>query len=281
MNSSPSALKQISFGKLYNRVTHHDPITPSRNFVLTNAQILQSALFYDIMPSMRLSNRSIILVYYIAILASLASCTRNVIDISANSPSDSGSYQEKVRYLKEASEDQIMRFNFFELRHMFFLEQGNPKSETIRPELFSNFNQAIKENNSKNIVKIADLILQIDFTDIRVHVMKAQALRDLGEPKAERFHRLIAHMLFRSIIETGDGKSFSTAWHVYRVKEEYDTLKMLGFFTTVRQSLATVGDRSYDILQMKQDKTDEVVKFYFDVTDEMNRLNQQLGHLPK
>ena len=59
--------------------------------------------------------------------------------------------------------------------------------------------------NGSALEKLADTILEIDFTDMRVHMMKAYAMKLEG--KNFKFHKTMVELLENSIFITGDGKS--------------------------------------------------------------------------
>ena len=57
--------------------------------------------------------------------------------------------------------------------------------------------------------------------------------------------------LIESIVHTGDGRGFDSAWTVFRVKEEYEVLKAGGYLVE-GQSLAAHGGRHFDILDARK-----------------------------
>jgi len=230
---------------------------------------------HDINRMISLNKKNIAIL--LCFMAALTSCVHNP-QMEMEAPDvpqskDSIIYDEKVKYLKGASEDEIRKFDFYEFRHSYFMAQ---RGGSVSPELRNRFDQAIKDHNPEQIIKTSDLILQKDFTDIRAHVMKAQSDHILGLYKEERFHRMMAVGLHQSIVNSGDGKTTRTAWKVFQIKEEYDTLRLQGFFRVLGQSVLVEGNKFYDKLIATNENNDEAT-FYFDVTDMINNVEQLLA----
>lgn len=88
----------------------------------------------------------------------------------------------------------------------------------------------------------------------------------LGRDAEASFHRNVAIALLASIIHTGDGRAFDSAWTVFRVKEEYEVLKARGYLVE-QQSLTTHNGHTFDVLHARAVKGDTQVDWYFDVTE--------------
>ena len=154
-------------------------------------------------------------------------------------------------------------------------DQG--KSRLRRPRFFAyrrcerllKFDRAFERKDYKKVAKFGELILEKDFTDARTHTLKAFAHEKLNQTDKSYVHFIISFKLKDSLLQTGDGLSPETAWHVYQVKEEYHLL-WSRFFNVIGQSLIRRADKSYEMLRCKS-STGEISTFYFDITDIMQR----------
>jgi hypothetical protein len=70
--------------------------------------------------------------------------------------------------------------------------------------------------------------------------------------------------LVDSILGSGDGRSFETAFQVISVSEEYAVLRTLGLEVT-GQSLVGHGSSKFDLMQVQDPRTGKDLSFYFNV----------------
>jgi hypothetical protein len=126
--------------------------------------------------------------------------------------------------------------------------------------------QAFQKSDNQGIVDVTSKILPGDQADIRAHMLRAVALRRLGREKEANFHRETAIGLIESIVHTGDGRGFDSAWTVFRVKEEYEVLKAGGYLVE-GQSLAAHGGRHFDILDARKAEGGTKFRAHFDITE--------------
>ena len=91
----------------------------------------------------------------------------------------------------------------------------------------------------------ADTILAADYVDIDAHLVADVCSRQLGDTATADLHRMTAHGLLRSILQSGDGKSPDSAYTVIAVAEEYSLLGLLHLKLT-RQSLVSQQNHAYD-----------------------------------
>ena len=97
-------------------------------------------------------------------------------------------------------------------------------------------------------------------------MLRAIALRKLKRPLEADFHRAVSIGLLESVVREGDGRSPVTAWTAFRVKEEYEVVKVKGFVPQ-KQKLTSKEGRFYDVLDARRDDDGEATRFYFDVTE--------------
>jgi hypothetical protein len=190
----------------------------------------------------------------------------------AAKPTPPSEYQKLVAQVKGLSEKELAKFDFGKLRKAFF-ETGEP--DLLRfYELRASMYKAAGERRDQEVANAAARVLDVDYTDARVHLYKAVAHKNLGQQKQYLFHRAVSDGLFDSILKTGDGKSFRTAWHVYQVKEEYNLLDCdFDVSDFLSQTLINHEGRMYDVLKA-QTKEGQTREFYFDVTEHMKGLER-------
>jgi hypothetical protein len=183
----------------------------------------------------------------------------------ADADADVAYYRERATALATESTTEVARTNFARMRRgRMYLQQESAGAETANREIA--LTQAFNKNDNQAIVDITGKILVGDQADIRAHMLRAVALRRLGRTKEADFHREAAIGLVESIVRGGDGRSFDTAWTVFRVKEEYEVLKAGGYLVE-RQSLTHHDKRDFDILDARKPDGSETFRAHFDITE--------------
>lgn len=185
---------------------------------------------------------------------------------------DATFYEDCIRKFKTRNPDSIITTELIKFRYSY-LAYKKKTGIYVPSELEKDFGLALREETFKMIEEIADKILEIDFTDIRVHMFKAYAMKANG--KDFEFHKVMLDRLEQSILSTGDGRSPETAFHVAQVKEEYAILNAFGL-QLISQSLSSKGNHSFDVMEC-QSKDGNVYKIYFDITEHMKSISEIYG----
>ena len=123
---------------------------------------------------------------------------------------------------------------------------------------------AINANDFPAALKNADVVLANDYVDLDAHFAEYVANRELHRDSEANFHKAVFDGLLRSITDSGDGKSDMTAYVVISTHEEYLVLRVMGLVPN-RQSLKHSNHHSYDVLEAKDPKTNQIVTLYFNV----------------
>lgn len=103
----------------------------------------------------------------------------------------------------------------------------------------------------------------IDYTCIPAHQYLRQVFNSIGDSVRSSKNKNIQFGLLKSILGTGDGLSFSTAWIVFQTVEEYSILTMIGV-VSVEHELFEKDGKLYDIIHTITKKGIEK-KYYFNV----------------
>jgi hypothetical protein len=112
--------------------------------------------------------------------------------------------------------------------------------------------------------------------DIELLVALSAAYRGAGDTVNADETREQWMALVDSILGSGTGRDFATAFQVVSVAEEYSVLRVMGL-QTVGQSLAEHEGSEYDVLTVKNPKTGAELVFYFNVDLPKKWLNQQFS----
>jgi hypothetical protein len=104
-----------------------------------------------------------------------------------------------------------------------------------------------------------------DAAHIQAHIILMNLDQDAGHKADAELHDAFVAGMFQSILASGDGRGFGTAFVVYFIREEYDLVRALGG-EVQGQSLHHQGPRSFDILHVKT-KRGAVRDAYFDITE--------------
>ena len=185
--------------------------------------------------------------------------------LRADAEVDAAYYRERAMALGSEARDEIARTNFGRFRRGALYAIGHVDSQGIQ-SLERDIGTALEKDDFPALLDITAKILASDQADIRTHLFRAVALRELQRPAEEGFHRDLAASMLKSILQTGDGRGVDSAWTVYRVKEEYDVIKVLGFVVQ-SQALIEHASRRYDVLQIGGTDGKTTRRIHFDITE--------------
>lgn len=136
-------------------------------------------------------------------------------------------------------------------------------------------NAALARKDYRRAVAEGDSALNIDYLDIRAHVMRAYAAEELGDVAAAAWDRAVATRLVRSIMQSGSG-TVDSPYVVISVAEEYAVLGMTGYERGM-QALSVCGRRPCDILETTHRESQEKRTFHFDISLPQAYMQRQFG----
>lgn len=125
--------------------------------------------------------------------------------------------------------------------------------------------EAFKQKNYKRAVELAEVVLDYEFTNRRLHLAPANAYKELRETEKADLHRKHAANILNALLRTGDGESVQTAYCVQSINEEYIIMQHFGYKVTMQAYIISNGS-DYDLLSGKDDKTGKDVRLYFDIS---------------
>lgn len=181
-------------------------------------------------------------------------------------------YFDSLKLIKKQNIDELNTIDFVKFRHSYILARDKNDISTV-DELTKNIKQSLKDNDNKKILYLCDEILEKDYTDIYAHVMRNYLLSLDG--KDVSFNQAYVGKIMNSIFESGDGRTQQTAFHVFQVKEEYETLKFLRL-RPVGQSLLETNGNYFDLLTAEDEKGNKH-EIYFNINEHMQSIKDMLS----
>jgi Domain of unknown function (DUF4919) len=186
---------------------------------------------------------------------------------SAEAADEVAYYRERSAVLAAPSNPEIARTDFARLRRgRLYLTDGLRNREIA--DLQRRLTTAFGAGNGPEVLDVTGQILARDQADLRAHMLRSVTLRKAGQTNEADTQHEIAIGLLESIVRTGDGLGFASAWTVFDVSEEYEVLKAEGCLPR-SQGLASQGDRSFDVLRARKFSDGSPCDFYFDITEMM------------
>jgi hypothetical protein len=179
-------------------------------------------------------------------------------------------YRQISQALADKDVEAVKRTEFARFRRgsMLLRHGGDPASgAALAP--------AIKSNDLVGIHKAASAVVAEDAAHIGAHIILMNLDQDAGRTADAELHDAFVAGMFHSILGSGDGHGYGTAFVVYFVREEYALVRALG--AEVRgQSLSHQGDKSFDILHVLT-KTGAERDVYFDITEVFAEEGKRFG----
>lgn len=171
-----------------------------------------------------------------------------------------------------------LSIDFARLRESFAeSDVYDPYGEEPRGSMGS-IDEAAAAGDWVSVLKHAESFMRICKASPFSHMAASVALRHLGDQPLQAFHSAAAQGLLAAMLSAGAGSSQKAAIRVLFIFEEYHLLTMWGM-NCVRQSLRKVGTRSYDIMEVRDRRTEQEQSVYFDVTWLTVHADAKFAHL--
>ena len=136
----------------------------------------------------------------------------------------------------------------------------------------------MKRKSFAAAVEEAERGLRGDKYNIDLLIAKAAALRALDKTAQADEVRQQWTALMDSILLSGDGKDFATAFRVISVDEEYSVLRVMQI-ERVNQALVEHDGSQFDVLSAKDPKTGKDFQLYFNIDLPMQWLNAKFAKI--
>lgn len=123
---------------------------------------------------------------------------------------------------------------------------------------------AMDASDHATVATLATQMIELEPISIRLHLLAATAFELSGNVPTSDTHKEIARGLIRSILESGDGQSFDTAFHVVSVEEEYAIISLFGG-EPKEQSLQEHEGHAYDVITIESEDGSESGEIFFNI----------------
>ncbi|HWE45867.1 MAG TPA: DUF4919 domain-containing protein [Caulobacteraceae bacterium] len=111
----------------------------------------------------------------------------------------------------------------------------------------------------------AEQVISARYVDLEAHMMRRLACVALQESECAEHEHFVEFGLLKSILDSGDGKTAASAWHVASIDEEYFVMH-IAQVTLKQQALIQQNGRTYDQLTVTDAKGADKA-MWFDITD--------------
>jgi hypothetical protein len=130
--------------------------------------------------------------------------------------------------------------------------------------LYRELDRARRRGNAGRAIKFLDRLLEGNCLDARAHAIAASVRREMGDESRATYHRAFAQGIISAIRRSGDSKSVETAFVVVSAQEEHAVLEALEL-RAVQQRRERVGERTFDVFEVRDPGTGQTGVRYFDV----------------
>lgn len=215
-----------------------------------------------------MKHRRIVAILFLLIMALLSGCATG----SGNKallygrlyvPVEGKYYKTQLEALLRDPKSAIPYTNWMEFRRSFYMcRLANPGALGIKKSSVNNLNHAVKVGDVIGAARIANRILENDYTNISAHRVLSTSLA-LGENE-QKIHEKMYACLLNSIAQEGDGNSRESAYFVINSNEESELLASRRL--TVKEKKEVVdGKLHYDVFTV-QNEMGEIFDLYFDTS---------------
>jgi hypothetical protein len=119
---------------------------------------------------------------------------------------------------------------------------------------------AAKAGDNAAVRSAAEGLLSIKYADVAGQAFLSRACEQLRDRACAGQADFVAHGLIKSIMDSGDGKTFKSGWEVASVDEEYFVLNLLGAMP--KKQALVMGSPSCDVLEAS-DKDGKLASYNF------------------
>jgi hypothetical protein len=176
-------------------------------------------------------------------------------------------YFDSLKSIKEQNMASLSAIDFVNFRYSYILARDENKID-VPYELIKELNMAVKSKENQTALELCDKILERDYTNIEAHVIRNHLSKIEG--KNVSFYEDFVAKFMNSIFTSGDGNTPQTAFHVFKIDEEYYVLNVLRLHLN-KQSLIDSDGQYFDLLEAIDEKG-KIHKIYFNITEHMQSI---------
>src|SRR5262245_5063735 len=146
--------------------------------------------------------------------------TRQPVAHPAATPPQRASIEELMARAKKLDPN----LDFRELRRMHVSKPEFRVSAYISPQYkiaIDNLQAMVGKSDAATIRKQCDAAFKIYYIEAKAHALCGLALEKAGDKEGAEYERYLSQGMVASVLSTGDGKTWKTAYEVFAVSEEY------------------------------------------------------------
>ncbi len=138
--------------------------------------------------------------------------------------------------------------------------------------------EALEAQDWPAALEAIDALLAFNYLDIEAHIAADYVHTRREDAERALYHRAFAKGLLDSILASGRGRDYQTAWIVIRVAEEYAVLRVLGL-KPHGQALQQHEGHWFDMIEAEHRETGRMVRLYFNIDLPRNWLDDHMTDL--
>jgi uncharacterized protein DUF4919 len=200
-----------------------------------------------------INNKTLLLTIFFVHLTVFVFAQDSKIEI----PALDDKYSTYVRQLENGE----LNIDYTDFRNSFLESMQFSKKGMNYDKLKKQVYSEIKNKNYQAVIKLTKAMLSIDYTSMFAHKFLQQTYNILGDTANQKKYHDIEFGLLYSIINSGDGETCETGWHVTQIEEEYFTINMIGDLQ--KQSISKSDKNACDKMDVKTDEG-ETKSYYFE-----------------
>ena len=160
--------------------------------------------------------------------------------------------------------------DFYKLRILYTdTAEYAPYSNTDRPKINDAFEMLSKQQYEK-CLSVSENVLQRNYVNLWAHYLSIACNFELERHEQGRFHQFVLNGLMDSIGHSGNGRAPESAFTTISTSELKAFLQ-LGGLEVIRQSLISENGKPYDLMRVKNPKTEDEFDLYFDISIQMSK----------
>lgn len=213
------------------------------------------------------NNKSLILIISSFLVATIAFAQEGKVEI----PQFNDKYSKYVAQLESGD----VNIDYTDFRDSFLdSKQFRKKRRSNYDSLKSMTYSEIKKKDYEQVIKITKAMLSIDYTSMFAHKYLQQTYKILGDTVNQKKYHDIEFGMLNSIVNSGDGKTCESGWHVTQIEEEYFVLNVIGAHLQM-QAISSGGKNACDKMSVKTDDGERI--YYFEANKVFESEKKLLG----
>lgn len=175
-------------------------------------------------------------------------------------PNFNDKYSNYVKQLESGKTD----IDYTDFRNSFLeSKQFSNKDSHVYDSLKKEVYNKIKDKNYHGVIDLTKAILSIDYTSMFAHMYLQKTYKILGDTVNRNKYHDIEFGLINSIINSGNGKTCETGWHITQIEEEYFIINVVLGADFQSQSISSGGKNTCDKMVVKTEDG-KVETYYFE-----------------